>query len=220
MCLRRYLRKLVALALCLSIIGCVLLALSGGGYEEKDEQVGGGQASGMWNSLARKAQTSPPQAHGRLMQARKFPIMRTAPEKMPSRMDAHIRSSMGSPPRSFDLENAQLVGTADGDIWIVNGQNAGTGITCLVQANGGAVACTTASDFISHGLALGTADPAKQDGGRPEVFHLLGVVPKWVSAVQVRIGGRRIRRIPVSENSYAMRADAPLFIEHFLKHGG
>lgn len=219
MSLRRRLCRRISTALCVIIIGCIWLAVSGSGHDGKAHPSGAGHTSGMWRALARKGQMSRLREQGPLAVRRNFPVTRSAPERMPSKMEAHIRSSMGAPPRSFDLTGAQRVDTVDEDLWIVNGRNAGAGIVCLVQANGGAVACTTVSDFAAHGLALGIADPAKQPGGHPEVFHLLGVAPKWIGAVQVRIGGEETRRIPVPEGSYAVRATSPIFVKRFLKHG-
>lgn len=164
-----------------------------------------------WRTLEKGAKADPSPAVTRRRMLRNFPIMRGSPERMPLTTAARIRSTIGAPAGSLDLENAQRIQTAAGSsIWIVNGKGS---ITCLVQGHHGYFGCTTTADFAAHGLSIGMAEPSKKEGGPPRGFHVLGAAPDWVNVVKVRVGNGTPRNVAVRGGTYVTGpADVPIFV--------
>ncbi len=197
-------------------VACVWYALVSSGQGEPGGSPGAENGvvaipSSIWSALERRAKAGPSQAATRRRQLRNFSIMRSAPERMPPSTGRHIESITGVPPSSLDLGSAQYAYSASGGIWLVNGRK----ITCMVQGRRGSLACATTADFAARGLVLGTAKAPKKDGGPPRSFRVLGIAPNWVDLVQVRIGIRKARSIPVVDHVYALHASVPIFVERF-----
>ncbi len=179
------------------------------------------RASPMWRNLRSQAAAGALATGTRLSELRTFSVMRGAPEPMPAGTDLHIRSTVGAPSGSFELEDAQRLHTSDGSLTIVNGKGSGRGITCIVQGSRGYVGCTTTAEFAVHGLALGIAKSPGVPGGHPREFYVLGVAPDWVKSVELRIGAGRTQNVPVRGNAYTTGpAKAPVFVERFCRSDG
>lgn len=201
-----------------AILGVLLISLcSGCGMgSQSDIAVGPGsvsQASPMWRELEKQALPDPPFEAAKHRQRQNFLILRSPYEQVPANIRTHISRTTGAPESSVDLETGQHIQEAGRDIWIVNARPA----TCMVEGSDGGVACAPAFDFAMRGLSLGTAMPPSRPDGPPQGFHLLGIAPDWMQAVQVKIGRRKTRSISVQGNAYGMRSAAPIFLVGFCK---
>lgn len=159
----------------------------------------------LWHEIRKQAKTGPSPAASRKALLRALRIMRGRPERMPPRMRAHIRKTIGTPPGGLRLERAQYARTSAGGIWITSGKR----VTCLAQADRGAVACDSVAAFAEQGLVLGAF---KAPAGRPRDFLVLGVAPDWAMAarLQTRDGPARV---PIQGNAYALRSAAPITLK-------
>jgi hypothetical protein len=166
-----------------------------------------------WAVLEERAKREPvTEKMAAQMVRRNFEIMRGQPERMAPSIGRHTRTITGAPKGSFDLSSAQYGHASGTGFWVVGDRN----IICLLEGNFGSVACDTAAQFASHGIALGTAGPPSHAGGRPREFRLLGVVPDWVNVVQATIGDRA-KDISVADGAYEFQAELPIFISQLCK---
>jgi hypothetical protein len=174
----------------------------------------------MWRGLVRRAAADASQTTEQ-RELRAFSVMRGSSERMPVGTVAHLRSTVGAPPGSFDLRDTQRAHTAHGNLSIVNGQGKGRGVTCIVQRVHGYVGCTTTADFVEHGLALGIAKSPAAFGGNPRSFYVLGVAPDWVKSVEVKMGANARLSVPVRGNAYTTPpASVPVLVERFCRRMG
>jgi len=142
-------------------------------------------------------------------------------ERLPSSLADRLRSAMNGRSAIPRLDGSQRLETREGTVWLANGRDAGQAVTCMVMERSGALSCGKMATFLRHGLVLGTAMSSEWDRDVPRDFHLLGVAPDWVKAVEVSVGGTVTRRLPVREHFYASRAAVPIFLKQFCasRHG-
>jgi hypothetical protein len=171
--------------------------------------------SAMWNAMAEDEANEREQVLARQRLRRAFRFARSPAESLPRAAERHLRITLGAPPGGFALADAQQINSPSGSIWVVHGQGDARDAMCLLQGIQGYAGCTVVSDFARRGLSIGMAKPSEKDGDPPQDFRVLGVVPDWVEVVQVSIGSRAMRDVPVRGAVYTLRADAPIFLERF-----
>jgi hypothetical protein len=92
-------------------------------------------------------------------------------------------------------------------IWVVGG----TGVTCLFNGQTFAMACDTSSRTARHGLVV-VSGPSPMTHERPPVVAL-GIVPNGVHAVRLGLIGGHGRFVPVTGNTFALRAHRPIMVK-------
>lgn len=146
-----------------------------------------------------------------------FTVLRSKAEPMPPRLRRLSVRNLGGASRSrrlgLDFGRAQYVHTAVGNgIWIVRG----AGITCIFQARKAASACAGNRYVVKMGLSLVVGVELATGSELPRHFLALAIAPDGVEAVRLKVLGGASTTVPVADNAYAFRADAPINIERFI----
>jgi hypothetical protein len=201
---------------CLSLYGLIGSGQDTPGAPRSSNPAAIDKPSTIWKTLMREAKRGPGPESTRRRLHRNFAFLYGPPEPMPQSTAAHIRATVGAP-HNVDFSDAQHLQTRSGGIWIVHSAD---GITCVMfEADRRSLACSATAAFAVRGLAIGTAQAPRGDGGHSRHFHVLGLVPSWVKVVQVRRGlQKELRNVPVKENVYMTpMARLPVFVERLCK---
>jgi hypothetical protein len=167
-----------------------------------------------WHPLAddqdgsAKSDPAPPQAFDSAQQ-RNFAVLRGATQPVPGALRAELREVRNQSVRALRLNAAKYVQAGDG-IWVANGRKD----TCIIQAHGGAVSCVPRNVLFQRGVALGVADIGPQTDRNSREFAVYGIVPNQIKAIEVSIGNKK-QRVPIRDNSYALRASEPILVKRF-----
>lgn len=201
------------------LVGCLVLAVAvievgsgSGGREGVARQSHGGrlgESGTPWTDLLKLASQRRSLSRREITSA--YAVLHSSPEPVPARMAAHIEKTLGAPPGSFQIEEAQYASTRGGSVWVLIGSR---NIMCLVQAGRGALICAPASIAVRRGLSIGLFAVPRRPGQRPHNYLLLGIAPDWVRNVQLRVANAA-QSVAVRRNTYALRANAPILIERF-----
>lgn len=143
---------------------------------------------------------------------RNFAPWRGRPEPMPPSLRQRVKSALGHGDLHLQFDEAQHVGAAEGDAWLI----AGEGIACLARAKVAAVACDTVGRTVRYGLSLGTYKMRGNKYSRRPRFQLLAVFPDWVASVALRT--KRDLQIPVVHNLIAYSANQPIRLRHLASN--
>lgn len=145
-----------------------------------------------------------------------FRFMRGPSEPVPPHIRTRVRATLGMSSGELRMTRAQYARTSGGGIWVARGN----GVLCLIQAGKGAVTCDSSSAAADHGLSLALFSAPRHPSELPRHFLVLGIVPDWVALVVLRIGKSTPRAIIARENTYALRAGAPIFLEALCTRSG
>jgi hypothetical protein len=146
-----------------------------------------------------------------------FSALRGKGTAMPPYLRRVTRETLGRGHQVLNLrfQRAQYAKTALGfGIWVLRGE----GITCMLHASATLVACNAIATVARHGLKMvGGDDPTPPPpGALPDRFLAFGIAPDWARAVRVRIVGGASKTIPIDDNTYALRAGAPINVEKLI----
>jgi hypothetical protein len=104
--------------------------------------------------------------------------------------------------RAYYLKTSLRIG-----IWVVGGR----GVTCVFNAQSFAMGCDTSSRTARHGLVV-VSGPSPMTHKRPPVVAL-GIVPNGAHAVRLGLIGGHDRFVPVTGNTFALRAHRPIMVK-------
>lgn len=142
-------------------------------------------------------------------QRQKFDVLQGPTRPVPLALQADLRRARNEDVRKLRLNRARHAPAGSG-VWVVNGR----GVTCIVEAHGGAVACVPRGIFLREGVALGVVEPGPPHTRKGREFLVLGVVPNQVRAVDLQVGHEK-RVIAVRENSYSLGSFDPVVVNGF-----
>lgn len=146
-----------------------------------------------------------------------FAVLRGIPEPVSKivRQTAQKTLGMGQSQLGLQFDEAQYLHTALGvGIWIVRGR----GVTCILHEFGVLAACNTSRLVARKGLIL-VGGHAMEDApahSLPISFLTLGIAPDWVSRVRLSTAGGGFQTVRVSNNTFAVRTNAPVSIKKLL----
>jgi hypothetical protein len=152
--------------------------------------------------------TAPPPAFGGA-QRQAFAVLNGSTHPVPRALQERLRRARNPEVRTLRLDAAKYLATASG-LWVANGR----GVTCIVQAHGGAVSCVPRATLLQEGVALGVVDLGPPPDREPQEFIVAGIVPDRFTSVRLSVGSRE-RTIAVRDNAYSLRAAVPILVERF-----
>jgi hypothetical protein len=200
---------LTAAILTAFVAGLALIAGSSG----EDKSAPAKTPLGPWARLVQMADESP-----RPREAWPFASLRGEPTAMPPALERKARETLGRGHRQLGLrfEHAQHLKTSLGfGIWILRGK----GVTCMFHGTATLVACNATAQVSRYGLKMvGGDDPTPPPPGvLPDRFLAFGIAPDWARAVRVRIVGGASKTISIDDNTYVLRARAPINVEQLIR---
>jgi hypothetical protein len=140
-------------------------------------------------------------------EVRSVGVLGLATRTLPQRLRLQLKADLGIKYRAIDPSAARRLAAA---VWLVGGH----GVVCLVADSNGAAACSRDRRFVRHGIFLGTFHAAAHEK-MPRDFMVIGVVPDWVSSLEIEIDrGRSV--LPVNGNVVRVQASSPILVRRLI----
>jgi len=192
---------------CCGLLGLALLlgGCSTGESANRNAQVetGGGAAGPLRQLIGRAASRTPEE---RQSIGQRYPVVRTPEETLEPKFRSRVARILHVPSAELASDSAQRLASGAGPLWLVETDAA----FCLVHQGTAALSCTPHDEFLAHGLTLGLV---RSRAAAPNRFLTIGLVPRWVARIVVRIGAARRADVRVGDDGlFQATGDLPVLI--------
>jgi hypothetical protein len=162
-----------------------------------------------WQRMTSKMRNAHIPPLGQKALASRFAPLRTRPEPMSSAAQRRALGAVGAPPGALALDDAQLIETEQGNLWLT----AGDGLVCAFETRTYALSCDLVATVLKRGLFLGTVERPAAYASNRQRFLMIGVVPDGVRSVRLRVGAGSSQRVAVRNNAVSADAREPIIIQ-------
>lgn len=140
-----------------------------------------------------------------------------APAFIPSPIRRQMERSLGPHATRLGIslrDGYFLKATKGTGLWVVKGKR----VVCIFNGHTLAVACDTAADTARYGLVV-VSGPSPQFYRHPPV-EALGIAPDGIKAVRLEVIGGANHVVPITDNTFAMRAHRPIAVKGIIRERG